>query len=470
VVLHGSAAIHFLPDFTPSTLNPIHSPLCSGYVTNLFTFYSKTPRLVVNNKGVLASFDMEMNSAQSKVQPAGYTSVPQTAMVVTAQPNMVGGGGGVVPLAVAYTPLSNPVFSNLAPITVPAQYRQSNISPELWTVINSSSEFTVRQHVKLLPKQCCKCPCAPQENTYSIYAGNNTGEVEVLRVDEVSDDWNRSCCKPYHPFKLEVRQHIPLPGDVGFSDFGHLNADIQRDFAQYSAPDRSRAAKNFHQQQPVLFSVVRDDGMRCCFRFPCKWLSTYVCCGCCQDGVHLYSGDVPNNQDELGRPLPITENPLIGSVNQPIFGGCCIPFLELRDGPDNATPFGKVAGPCFFGGWLEMCCSFNFPVSYFNSSRQSGDIANIIKKKPVNVTQAAVQCCTEADNFGIKFSEENLGKITPEQKLTVLSSQLLLDYMLFDGNTDKCKDTDSAVICYCCYFSMLGSVTPCCIAIPKNQN
>lgn len=51
-----------------------------------------------------------------------------------------------------------------------------------------SQSFTIRQHVKLLPKHCFRCPpCVEQENTYSIYAGlTKDSEAEILRADEVS--------------------------------------------------------------------------------------------------------------------------------------------------------------------------------------------------------------------------------------------------------------------------------------------
>jgi hypothetical protein len=74
-----------------------------------------------------------------------------------------------------------------------------------------------------------------QENTYSIYAGlSKDAEQEVMRVDEVSDAWNRCCCTPYHPFRLEVRQYIPMPGDGTNSDYAHLSDDVRNDFARYN--------------------------------------------------------------------------------------------------------------------------------------------------------------------------------------------------------------------------------------------
>ena len=92
----------------------------------------------------------------------------------------------------------------------------SGIPPELWAILENAEAFSIRQHVKLFPKACCACPpCVQQENTYSIYAGMaRDAQSEILRVDEVSDDWNRCCCAPYHPLRLEMRQYIPVPGTI----------------------------------------------------------------------------------------------------------------------------------------------------------------------------------------------------------------------------------------------------------------
>jgi hypothetical protein len=35
------------------------------------------------------------------------------------------------------------------------------------------------------------------------------------------------------------------------------------------------------------------------------------------------------------------------------------------------------------------------------------------------------------------------------------------------GNTEKCSQDDDFVYCYCCYYSLMGAVCPCYIAIPK---
>ena len=112
-----------------------------------------------------------------------------------------------------------------------------------------------------------------------------------MRADEVSDDCNRCCCSPYHPLRLEFRHYIPVPGDGSTGSYNHLSEDLQRDFAGISG-DATRMQvrlRELYKNQPVLFSVVRNDGQRCC-KFPMKCLSTFVCCACCMDGVRIYGG------------------------------------------------------------------------------------------------------------------------------------------------------------------------------------
>jgi hypothetical protein len=91
----------------------------------------------------------------------------------------------------------------------------------------------------------------------------------------------------------------------------------------------------------------------------------------------------------------------------------------------------------------------------------------ITKKKPQGLAGAFRELMTDADTYTIEFNSETLGKLSPAQKLTVLSAQLLADYMYFDGNTEKCQSDDSGVTCYFWYCSLIGAIIPCCIKIPK---
>lgn len=351
----------------------------------------------------------------------------------------------------------------------------SAISPELWGIIHSSNNYTIRQHVKLLPKTCCACPpCVKQENTYSVYAGlTQDSTAEILRIDEKSDDWNRCCCAPYHPLRLEVRQYVPTPGDAASNSTDHLQNDVFKDWNTFSPTRKQQALHDYYLRFPVLMSAVRDDGQRCC-RFPCKILQSWVCFSCCQDGVHLYAGEIPDNTEieEIGRSQqsPIrTQDRLLGRVLQPNFGGWCIPTLQLHSGSDSETnqPFGKVEGPCCFGGWSEFCFDFKFFVSKAESEKQSGDLALITKKKPSGAGGFIAELCSDADVYSIQFGDN--ANLTAEQKLTVLAAQLLIDYMLFDGNTKKCENRDDAIYCYCFYCSIIGNLIPCYICIPKQK-
>jgi hypothetical protein len=55
-----------------------------------------------------------------------------------------------IPVAQAY-----PEFASIQALEVPTELKGA-VSPELWGLINSSSTWTVRQHVKLLPKAVLK--------------------------------------------------------------------------------------------------------------------------------------------------------------------------------------------------------------------------------------------------------------------------------------------------------------------------
>jgi hypothetical protein len=352
------------------------------------------------------------------------------------------------------------------------------VTQDIWSLLDATNVFTIRQHVKLLPKYCCKCPpCVPQENSYSIYAGlSEHAQQEVLRVDEVSDDWNRCCCKPYHPIKLEVRQYIPVPGDGTSSDYGHLSQDFASSWTTMSAQGQYAALRELYRQYPPVMTIIRHDGQRCC-RFPCRVLDTFVCFHCCQDGVDVFAGQLEDEpKKDLGRPynLATAQNRIIGSVTQPIFGGWCYPTLHLREGNqlapggvNQSEPFGKLEGPCIFGGWSEMWRDFNFPISHFTSKSHSGDLGKIVKKKPTSLAGGVRSLLADNNSvYSIEFDANE--KISAGKKTTVLAAQLLADYMYFDGNTEKCDSDENAVYCYICYCSIIGALIPCTITIPKN--
>jgi hypothetical protein len=97
-----------------------------------------------------------------------------------------------------------------------------------------------------------------QENTYSVYAGlNENAQNEILRIDEVSDDWNRCCCAPFHPVRMEVRPYIPVPGDGTNSDYAHLNQDMIGSWGNMNAIQRYREEKDMYKRFPPVMSFQR---------------------------------------------------------------------------------------------------------------------------------------------------------------------------------------------------------------------
>jgi len=359
--------------------------------------------------------------------------------------------------------LSQPGFQGINPYG--DQVIVHGVSADVLGLFHAAQALSIRQHIKLLPKAWFTCPpCVQQENTYSIYAGLSRDSMnEFLRVDEVSDDWNRCCCKPYHPLKLEVRQYIPDPGETSInSDSGHFNSDISRDYHSLSAGRKQEFMRNMYMRNPVLFTIIRDDGVRCCYKWPCKCLSCFVCCNSCADGAHIYAGELTDPEgNEKGRPYYSPRDRQLGSVIQPKWGGGCTPTLHLRYGsvPDDSEPFAKIEGPCCFGGWSELCFDFNFFTSAYQSPTKTGDLAMIVKRHPSTMAMVASDLMSNADNYTIEFNPDI--SLTPGEKATILAGQLLADYMFFDGNTEKCKSEDNTTTCYFFYCSILGCVVPC---------
>eukprot|EP01041_Mallomonas_annulata_P006269 gene6269-12693_t len=366
----------------------------------------------------------------------------------------------------------------------PAESIVYGIPVDVLGIFQATNYLSIRQHVKAMPKSCYKCPpCVKQENTYSIYAGlTSDSQAEFLRVEEVSDDWNRCCCTPFHPLKLEVRKHIPIPGEHLESESGwaHLRGDILNDWRNWSLPQRQEYMREAYRERPVLFTFVRNDGMRCCGRFPCKCLSMFVCMSCCQDGMHIYpgslqhDGEVGGGEDgELGRlhPNRAQEGGFLGSVIQPIYGGGITPTLHLHTDPPSDTettePFAKIQGPVCFGGWSELFWDSTFQTSQFHSQSRAGDIAVITKRKPRGWGEGLREFFTDADYYTIEFTQN--GAATVGQKATVLAAQLLTDYMYFDGNSKKCSSDETFTTCNFFYCSIFGCVIPCSCKLPKHS-
>jgi hypothetical protein len=313
-----------------------------------------------------------------------------------------------------------------------------------------------------------------QENSYSVYAGlGQDNRAQLFRADEVSDDWNRCCCAPAHPLKIEMRQFIPSPSDMGGdSTMSNMSADINTDWQRLAGGERAKAEREAYLATPVAFTMLRDGTQfpACCN----KCVGCYACTDCCTDGMTLVAGSVPHEDTkQIGKAMIDALDPkmTIGSARVPIGGGGLSPTLHIIE-RGAAEPFAKVQGPMCFGGCSEFCFDFEFPVSKFTGPNKAGDLAVITKKKPGDLAGIAREGLTDADVFTVEFKDPNL---TAEQKALFLSSTLLNDYTYFErGGGDMCGTESNGnggtqfyinfCNCYC-----YGVLCPCKVAYdPSN--
>lgn len=185
----------------------------------------------------------------------------------------------------------------------------------------------------------------------------------------VSNDWNRCCCAPDHPLKLEFRQYIPTAADLqgGSPEIADLTADWDR----LTGKARREAEQKSYSHIPVALTMIRDGNN--CAKFPCcynKCVGFFICTSCCADAFTLVAGSTNETSDsQIGADLINSLDPAltIGSGQVPVpCGGYCRPELDITRGGESA-PFAKMQGPCVFGGWSEMCCDFSFPISKIGS-------------------------------------------------------------------------------------------------------
>jgi hypothetical protein len=488
----------------------------------------------LNNTDVSKPESSRAMTTPEPVRPVENVSSTEefSAAVVPATELEIQQTGLQVSLSSAYSD-----FKHTPHIPPPKRWDEFGIPKDLWGIIQLSPFWYIRRHHMLLPTDYFGCPpCASRGAIYSIYAGLKRGEErEILRVDEVSDKSNRYFCGPLHPFRLEFRQYVPIPGDASNSGYDHISDELKTKLKNWVHDGKTlqEGLKKFYvKNQAVIFTAVRNDGQRLCC--PCKILRLFTCFPICADGMHMYAGKLKKHfVDEKGRPiqsasdLKDAEYRLVGSVTQPICDGTFLPTFHLRsDGvTDDSEPFGSLRGPCIFGGCFEMCVRFQFLVEANNPEVYKTKLATIKKQKigpqstimdsqfsdasvfyiffssdeNMNKTQhrneRLVSCCclqpvsnlepnknkrqsstTSLDDEAAESSRENSFIetaesifVTPSQKLTIISAQILADYLYFNGNTEMCKNDIDALYCYYCYCSTFGCMIPWYCCFPKQQ-
>ena len=259
------------------------------------------------------------------------------------------------------------------------------------------TKFTIKQKFSLLEAatNAVGCGCCEQRNKYDVYDSNSGSHLFVVK--EESETCMRCCCNPAHALTLNIFD----------------------------------ASNN---QQVAL--IDRPFKYGCCW----AWLE------CCLDEATLYRG--PNKS---GTPM--------GMTKQPICGGQCKPTMYSYTGSNfpegGATEegsFAKIQGPtCCFGGCTELCCDQEFKVT----DAQEGNMAMIVKEKPSGAMGFLKEATNDADIFSLTLQKE----ISPDDKMVLLSSLLLVDYLFFEeGGMIECDG--ESVTCICCYCFCQGCFCP----------
>ena len=356
------------------------------------------------------------------------------------------------------------------------------LTPQVYSILMHANSFTVREQVKLAPEYCFGCPpCLRAAKSFYVSAGNDSTGTDLsgqlFRADEVSEKWNRCCCFPKHPYKMEFRQYMPMPGEIKgrASEFSVVMQDMQRNWSTMSVVNRGKALKEKYMAQPPVFTAIRDGQQCCCCNGcfgPCcinKCLGCYACCDLCLDGTSVVAGATNEVEDsDIGK-VPGGAN-VLGYGGVPCLGGHCTPTVHLSDQPfPNENSWGKIEGPTCFAGCSELCCDFHFPVSKFGSKKKAGDLALIKKRRPRGIAAGLRELVSDADVFTIEFKDKSL---TPEQKAVILGNQILMDFMFFEGEEqDKCGPTADGSGCYIllcnCYF--YGVLCPCKLVCKKGE-
>lgn len=102
-----------------------------------------------------------------------------------------------------------------------------------------------------------------------------------------------------------------------------------------------------------------------------------------------------------------------------------------------------------------------------NTKLKIGDLAQITKKAPDGFSGAAREACTDSDTFTLMFKKHGLA---PQQKAMMLSSLVMVDYMLFEQDNGMCKCENKKLEitlfeCYCC-----GCLCPCNLTFDGNNS
>jgi hypothetical protein len=351
--------------------------------------------------------------AQAQAQPmmqtqVGMNKIQQPGMMMAAQPGMA-----------------------MAP-NAPPQNKQ-----QVLDAIARAGCFTIVQQVNLWEAVTGGCFEAP--NAY-IVSNTHTGQP-IMAIMERSDKMCRCCCAPNQPLFLEFVLINPMTGKPNHPGGGELM-----------------------QPDPNSMWTMERPGL--CEKFT-------VCCNCSEtyrDEMTLHDGAIQAGIKPGLVPSGTTQ--VVGSaVEAPCCGESsgCTPTIHIFQGDrkqPGAQPIAAIEGPMIFGGCSELCCKSTFPVSRLTQGAQGpwpkkvGDIATFQKQAPSNFTEACKEAATDSDKYILEIHDATL---PIEQRVNLLASIMLADFMFFEQDHGMCSSGDGGqgikITCFECY--CYGCLCPC---------
>lgn len=120
-------------------------------------------------------------------------------------------------------------------------------------------------------------------------------------------------------------------------------------------------------------------------------------------------------------------NQKIGRVYEPF--KCCDPTLQIFNGAEQLK-YTIVANCCQCGFFCKNCAETRFEIfSKFSQNDNSTPVGSITKK----YSGFTKEFFTDADNFEIFFPDD----ATPEDKLMIIGTTLMIDYRHFEDNGNQ---------------------------------
>lgn len=187
----------------------------------------------------------------------------------------------------------------------------------------------------------------------------------------------------------------------------------------FCCTNRAFRMKLYNQANQVVMTANRRFRLcPCCTCFPC-----------CLQELKVFSGV---NED-----FESTEN-LLGSIKQPLFGGCFRPKLEYFDANDKNLY--HIEGPFCQN---DYCCDAPFEIKI---ERQEGleTLGEVRKLRPKGFTDTMREAFTDADNFQLAMPKD----FDATRRAVQVGSAFLIDFMFFEDDADYCACPP--FLMYCC--------------------